>query len=58
MAGVRTTFGTEGHADFVPDTSDPLVTRLESRGGIVAGKTNTPEMGAGGNTFNDVLDRR
>ena len=55
VAGVRTTFGTEGHADFVPETSDPLVTRLESRGGIVAGKTNTPEMGAGGNTFNDVF---
>jgi amidase len=55
VAGVRTTFGTKGFADFVPDTSDPLVTRLESRGGIVIGKTNTPEMGAGGNTFNDVF---
>ncbi len=55
VAGVRTTFGTRGFADFVPDTSDPLVARLESRGGIVIGKTNTPEMGAGGNTFNDVF---
>ncbi|MEC8642821.1 MAG: amidase [Pseudomonadota bacterium] len=55
VAGVRTTFGTRGFADFVPDVSDPLVTRLEARGGIVVGKTNTPEMGAGGNTFNDVF---
>jgi amidase len=55
VAGVRTTFGTKGLADFVPDESDPLVELLESRGGIVVGKTNTPEFGAGGNTFNDVF---
>ena len=55
VADVRTTFGTRGFADFVPEVSDPLVTRLEARGGIVVGKTNTPEMGAGGNTFNDVF---
>ena len=55
VAGVRTTFGTRGFENFVPEASDPLVTRLESRGGIVVGKTNTPEMGAGGNTFNDVF---
>jgi len=55
VAGVRTTFGTRAMADFVPRQSDPLVTRLEERGGIVMGKTNTPEMGAGGNTFNDVF---
>lgn len=55
VAGVRTTFGTQGFADFVPQESDPLVELLESRGGIVAGKTNTPEFGAGGNTFNAVF---
>ena len=54
VSGVRTTFGSKGFADFVPDESDPLVERLEARGGIVTGKTNTPEFGAGGNTFNDV----
>lgn len=54
VEGVRTSFGTAGLADFVPAASDPLVTRLEDRGGIVTGKTNTPELGAGGNTFNDV----
>jgi len=55
VAGVRSTWGTKGLADYVPDESDPLVTRLESRGGIVAGKTNTPEFGTGGNTFNEVF---
>ena len=55
VAGVRTTYGTKGYADQIPRTSDTLVTRIESRGGIVIGKTNTPEFGAGANTFNDVL---
>ncbi len=57
VAGVRTTFGTAGLADFVPDASDPLVDKIEARGGVVVGKTNTPELGAGGNTFNDVFGR-
>ena len=55
VAGVRTTFGTKGFADFIPETSDPLVERLEARGGLVVGKTNTPEFGAGANTFNAVF---
>ena len=57
VQGVRTTFGTRGMADNIPDQSDPLVTRIEARGGLVVGKTNTPEMGAGANTFNDVFGR-
>lgn len=55
VAGVRLTMGTWGLRDFVPEESDPLVERIEGRGGIVAGKTNTPEFGAGGNTFNQVF---
>jgi amidase len=55
VKGVRTTFGTKGMADHVPTASDPLVLRLEDRGGVVLGKTNTPEMGAGANTFNAVF---
>ena len=57
VKGVRTTFGTQGMADSVPDLSEHFVERLEDRGGIVVGKTNTPEMGAGGNTFNEVFGR-
>ncbi len=55
VSGVRTTYGTKGMADFVPDHSEHFVDRLEERGAIIVGKTNTPEMGAGGNTFNEVL---
>lgn len=55
VKGVRTTYGTHGLRDFVPETSDPLVERLEGHDGVVVGKTNTPEFGAGGNTFNDVF---
>lgn len=55
VSGVRMTMGTPAMADYVPEHSDPLVIRLEQRGAIIVGKTNTPEMGAGGNTFNSVL---
>ncbi|MCP5073693.1 MAG: amidase [Rhodobacteraceae bacterium] len=55
VGGVRTTFGTKGMAEYIPENSSALVTLLENRGGIVIGKTNTPEMGAGGNTFNAVF---
>ena len=55
VEGVRTTFGTKACADFVPEATDPLVERLENRGGVVLAKSNTPEMGAGGNTFNAVF---
>jgi len=54
VAGVPTTFGTYGLRAHVPARSEPLVERLESRGALVVGKTNTPEFGAGGNTFNAV----
>ena len=57
VAGVRTTMGSVGLKDFVPTESDPLVELLEARGAIIVGKTNTPEMGAGGNTFNDVFGK-
>ena len=55
VKGVRTTYGTKGLADYVPDFSEHFVDRLEERGGIVVGKTNTAEMGSGANTFNDVF---
>jgi len=55
VAGVRTTQGSPILAEFVPPTSDVLVERLEAEGGIVYAKSNTPEFGAGANTFNDVF---
>jgi len=55
VANVVSTCGTKGLADHVPTTSAPVVTRLERRGGVVLAKTNTPEFGAGANTFNDIF---
>lgn len=55
VGGIRTTYGTKGLADNVPVTSEPLVERLEANGAVVVGKSNVPELGAGGNTFNDIF---
>src|SRR5947208_16880583 len=57
VAGVRTTYGSPLFADHVPTKSHPLVERIERKGGIVIGKSNTPEFGAGGSTFNEVFGR-
>ena len=57
VAGVRTTYGSPIFADHVPTRSHPLVERIEALGGIVMGKSNTPEFGAGGSTFNEVFGR-
>lgn len=55
VKGVRTTYGSPVFADHVPEASDPLVERLEDEGGVIYAKTNTPEFGAGANTFNEVF---
>jgi amidase len=55
VAGVRTTYGSRVFEDHVPTVSDLVVERIEARGGIVYAKSNTPEFGSGGNTFNDVF---
>ena len=55
MEGVRTTYGSPIFSDNVPTKSDLLVERLENNGAIVIGKSNTPEFGAGGNSFNEVF---
>src|SRR4051812_33970633 len=53
--GIRTTFGSPIYRDFVPDFSDLIVERLQGAGAITIGKTNTPEFGAGSQTFNTVF---
>ena len=53
--GIRTTWGSVIYQDHVPDQDDLVVQRLKAAGAIVVGKTNTPEFGAGGNTFNAVF---
>lgn len=55
VQGVLTTFGSPIYKDYVPEWSDPLVERIESEGGVIFAKSNTPEFGAGANTFNEVF---
>ncbi len=55
VAGVRTTYGSPIFKDHVPTASHPLVERIERKGGIVIAKSNTPEFGSGGSTFNEVF---
>jgi len=54
-AGVRTTFGSPLYKDYVPTKDNLLVTRMGAAGAILIGKTNTPEFGAGSQTFNSVF---
>jgi amidase len=55
VAGVRSTQGSPIYKDRIPDHSDILVERLEQNGGVIYAKSNTPEFGAGANTFNEVF---
>ena len=53
--GIRTTFGSPIYRDFVPEVDAIIVERLKRAGAITFGKTNTPEFGAGSQTFNPVF---
>lgn len=57
VAGVRSTKGSPIHADRIPTESSYSVRILESSGAVVIGKSNTPEFGAGANTFNEVFGK-
>jgi amidase len=53
--GIRTTYGSRLFADYVPAENALVVDRLQQAGAVTIGKTNTPEWGAGSQTFNDVF---
>jgi len=53
--GIRTTYGSLLYKDFVPTEDALIVERLRHAGAITIGKTNTPEFGAGSQTFNKVF---
>jgi amidase len=53
--GIRTTYGSLIYADHVPAEDHAIVERLTVAGAITLGKTNTPEFGAGSQTFNKVF---
>ena len=54
-AGIRTTYGSRLYADHVPEHDSLIVERIRRVGAIIVGKTNTPEFGAGSQTFNAVF---
>jgi amidase len=56
-AGLVTTAGTIGWARRVPSRDATVVARLRAAGGILLGKTNTPEFTWSDETDNDVYGR-
>jgi amidase len=54
-AGIRTTHGSPLFKDNVPANDALVVARTRRAGAITLGKTNTPEFGAGSQTFNTVF---
>jgi len=54
-AGIRTTYGSRIYKDNVPDRDAIIVARAKAAGAIAIGKTNTPEFGAGAQTFNEIF---
>jgi amidase len=55
VAGVLSTQGSPIYGKHIPEKSDILVEHLEAEGGIIYAMSNTPEFGAGANTFNEVF---
>ena len=55
VAGVRTTHGSKLYENNIAQESSLMVQRVEANGGVIYAKSNTPEFGTGGNTFNDVF---
>ena len=54
-AGIRTTLGSPIFADWVPRRNALIVQRMIDAGAVTVGKSNTPEFGAGSQTFNTVF---
>ena len=52
---IRTTFGSPIYEHNVPDHNALIVDRIQQAGAITIGKTNTPEFGAGSQTYNEVF---
>jgi amidase len=56
-AGVVSTSGTKGRAQFVPAEDAVVVTRMKAAGAIMIGKTNLPEVGLAFESDNLVYGR-
>ncbi len=55
VEGVLNTQGSPIFKDTIATRSDIVVETLEHNGAVVYAKSNTPEFGAGANTFNEVF---
>ncbi len=53
--GIRTTSGSPIFESFVPSFDAIFVERLRAGGAIIIGKTNTPELGLGSQTYNPIF---
>ncbi len=52
---IPTSYGSQIYSNFQPENDSPMVSNLRRSGLIIIGKTNTPEFGVGGQTFNKVF---
>ena len=55
--GIISTGGTSGRVSYVPDADSPPTARLRAAGGVLLGKTNTPELTFAGVTDNAIYGR-
>jgi amidase len=53
--GILTTFGSPIYRKYVPTRNALIVERMQNAGAVTVGKTNTPQHGAGSQTFNEVF---
>ena len=54
-AEIRTTLGSKLYENNIPKTDQGVIANIRTEGGVIVGKTNTPEFGAGANTRNLVF---
>ena len=52
---IITTYGSLIYSHYKPKNDSPMVSNLRKSGLLIIGKTNTPEFGLGGQTFNEVF---
>ena len=53
--GIRTTSGSIIYKDYVPTEDDVVVERLKAAGAVIIGKTNVPELGYSGASYNMIF---
>jgi aspartyl-tRNA(Asn)/glutamyl-tRNA(Gln) amidotransferase subunit A len=53
--GIRTTSGSILYKGVVPDEDDVVVERLKAAGAVILGKTNVPELGYSGASYNMIF---